>query len=499
MTKVISKLLIVLVLACALFMTACEEEHVHAYVEEVLLEATCTEGGQVKFTCECGDTYVEDTNPAGHAYGEGKITLPTCVNEGYTEYVCSECNYVFHDTFVAANKDNHKYNLVDNKKPSCNEWGYEREVCEYCNNEVITNLEPVHDMSTVWVTVKQPTCSTPGEKRSYCLECAYFESIPLAPAHNYAEELDVIVEPTCTENGYTTHTCAGCGHQYKDTPVPALGHSWFVVAGDEWITSVVGNCSVEGEEYRKCEVCQTVERRSLGYVHSFTEEVTAPTCKIPGYTTFTCELCGHTEQGDYTAPEHTYGEWIIVTAATCKSYGLEKRECSECGLAEERITSPEHVYDNVSVIAPTTLTSGYTLHECDCGKGYKDEFISAFGTEGLTYTFRTDNEGNKVAVVTGYGTCEDTEIGIPSVYDGCAVVSIGNTAFYSNNNITAIYIPVSVVKFEVGAFWYCRNLTEFHYEGTISEWLEIWKPADWDKTLTSYTVYCSDGDITVGE
>ena len=64
--------------------------------------------------------------------------------------------------------------------------------------------------------------------------------------------------------------------------------------------------------------------------HSYKEEIVAPTCTELGYSTFTCEVCGHSYKGHETAvAEHKYSE--AVTAPTCTELGFTTITCDNCG------------------------------------------------------------------------------------------------------------------------------------------------------------------------
>ncbi len=54
--------------------------HVHKYVESVVKTPSCTESGQKKFECACGDSYTETVNASGHKMEKGRCQL--C---GYTD------------------------------------------------------------------------------------------------------------------------------------------------------------------------------------------------------------------------------------------------------------------------------------------------------------------------------------------------------------------------------------------------------------------------------
>ena len=75
-------------------------------------------------------------------------------------------------------------------------------------------------------------------------------------------------------------------------------------------------------------------------------------------------------------------------------------------------------------------------------------------SQGLTYTL-LDND---TYAVTGIGDCTDTEIVIPSSYNGKTVTSIGDFAFKNCASLTSVSIPGSVTYISDSAFENCDNL-----------------------------------------
>lgn len=72
----------------------------HEY-SAVITQPTCTEKGYTTYTCECGDSYIDDyVDETGHNH-EAEITPPTCTEQGYTTYTC-ECGDTYIDNYVDA-------------------------------------------------------------------------------------------------------------------------------------------------------------------------------------------------------------------------------------------------------------------------------------------------------------------------------------------------------------------------------------------------------------
>ncbi len=76
---------------------------------------------------------------------------------------------------------------------------------------------------------------------------------------------------------------------------------------------------------------------------------------------------------------------------------------------------------------------------------------------GLSYTL---SEDGTYYIVSGIGTCADSDIVIPSYYNDLPVGAIADMAFWGNESITSIHISGNVTAVGEGAFAACTSLSE---------------------------------------
>lgn len=77
-------------------------------------------------------------------------------------------------------------------------------------------------------------------------------------------------------------------------------------------------------------------------------------------------------------------------------------------------------------------------------------------SKGLAYTLNADGASY---TCSGIGTCTDTEIVIPPIYEGLPVTSIGSSAFAYKSRLTNVVLPNSIVSIELAAFRNSTGLT----------------------------------------
>lgn len=68
-----------------------KEHYIHDYDVTVVKEASCTEAGEKKYVCPCGESYTESIPAYGHSYRVEITKEPTISEKGEITYTCSRC------------------------------------------------------------------------------------------------------------------------------------------------------------------------------------------------------------------------------------------------------------------------------------------------------------------------------------------------------------------------------------------------------------------------
>ena len=187
----------------------------------------------------------------------------------------------------------------------------------------------------------------------------------------------------------------------------------------------------------------------------------------------------------------TATDWVIDKAPTCTNTGLRHKVCSVCGVnynyetlatvstahvrgeeVKENVVDPtctkDGSYDvvtrctecNVILTSTHVITAEMIDHEWNESKQCKYCNCDYF-SQDLEYTLSASGTSY---VVSGIGSCLDSDIIIPANYKGKPVTSIGEYAFRGCSGLTSITIPNSVTSIGGGAFSDCDNLNYNEYD-----------------------------------
>ena len=184
---------------------------------------------------------------------------------------------------------------------------------------------------------------------------------------------------------------------------------------------------------KHCEGCNAYEGNALG--HDWKDA----SCTVAK----TCTRCGET---DGSALGH---DW---KGATCQA----PKTCNRCGTTEG--TTIDCIESGWIIDkAPTETESGTKHTECTmCGKVMSEGVIDPVASVGLAFTLNSDGQSYSVS---GIGTCTDTDVVIPSKYEGLPVTGILDFAFKNVTSFENVVIPESVTSIGESVFWGCSSLT----------------------------------------
>ena len=173
------------------------------------------------------------------------------------------------------------------------------------------------------------------------------------------------------------------------------------------------------------------------------------TCTEDGYITRYCDICNTTENEILNSHHNPITTKRIDP--TCTTTGLaEGSHCSDCG----------EIF--VSQIVIDVIDHNYVDGTCTmCGKSNvvatPDEYFEFTLLDDETYSIKAKDVSNM-----------PSEVVIPSTYNGKAVTSIGDYAFWNCYSLTSVVIPDSVTSIGDGAFAVCESLVNVNIPDSVT-------------------------------
>ncbi len=169
--------------------------------------------------------------------------------------------------------------------------------------------------------------------------------------------------------------------------------------------------------------------------------------------------------------EHVLDEWKQISESSCSKQGEMIRNCTKknCDYTETKyLDLKSHDYED-SVTPPTKTTDGYTTHTCkNCAHVLVDTYVPAVGSDNLEYDHIVTDE-SVTCIITGIGTCKDTDVYIPTYIGKYPVVAIAEGAFKKCDTIRSVTLPKGIVEIGKEAFYECSNLEKITIPDTVQK------------------------------
>ena len=259
--------------------------------------------------------------------------------------------------------------------------------CTVCN--AVTNTAHTDVDATGHTPGAAATCTT----NQTCTVC----SVELAPATGHT--------PGAAATCNAAQTCTVCSVELA----PATNHTEGTPVTEN---DVPATCTVDGgyDTVVYCSACNTelsrVHTNVTATGHSYTESVTAPTCKAGGYTTYTC-ACGDTyKANEVPALEHT----VVIdnaVAPTCSKTGkTEGSHCSVCDtviIPQNNVPTIPHkeitVAGKDATCTATGLTEGKKCSVCGTVTKAQQEIAQ------LEHDYEVETDPEKIMLYTYCSVC----------------------------------------------------------------------------------------------
>ena len=300
----------------------------------------------------------------------------------------------------------------------------------------------------------------------------YVDGVPTVwEAHKHTEAILSAVAPTCTETGLTEGKyCSTCGKVLvEQIIVPMIDHTYddqcdtnCNVCG---VTRVVPGHVFDHDCDTDCNICGEIRMTEHIYDNACDTDcnVCGATRVVPGHAydndcDADCNECGYTRVTD-----HTYDDQYDAVCNVCGF--VRDAECAhknvitlpekEANCIETGLSEGQKCGDCGETIVEQTILPATGIHTYENGVCVICKYKRF--SEGLEYT----SNGDGTCYVSGFGTCTDTDIIIPSVSpNGETVIGVGDRAFgYMAFPISSVVIPDSVTIIGREAFAWCEALT----------------------------------------
>ena len=384
-------------------------------------------------TCVCGNgtvTTVEGTKV--------ETVAPTCTEDGYTKYACSDenCTDTWIGNVVKAEGHTLDGEAVSNGNGThsikCSACGYQNStekcyggtstcgtlaVCVVCKGTYGEKGICVYD-DNAWEVVSAEKCGVNRVEKNKCINCGTEVTREVeGTALKHDMSGFVVTTPgTCSDRSVLTNSCQREGCDYKETKRGDKDPTNHLDGIDESVFETVGNCATGVTRIYTCKYCGGKDLRPVASAHTYKEYARVyGACEASGYVTLKCDQCnqkvtvnetyagfggtvtvpGYTdENGELIGIDtsvlaetgHTLGELVITKDATCSKVGRGYRVCEDCKTTveadpntTEELKVKDHDLRLVKGYAATCTTAGrldyYECYRCGYSQNADNSYV----------------------------------------------------------------------------------------------------------------------------
>ena len=457
-----------------------ETPHEHTYTSAVTKEPTCTQEGEMTYTCTCGESYTEPVAMIPHTEVIDEAVAPSCTQTGLTEGKhCSVCGTVLVEQEVVP-MTQHTYTSEVTREPSCDHVGERTYTCT-CGDSYTKPIAMIPHTEVIDAAVA-PTCTKTGlTEGKHCSVCGTVlvkqEVIPMT-AHNYVDGVCTMCgKPdesyateglvfTLSDDGtcYSVTDYTGAATEvhipavYKGLPVTSIGDEAFYRCSS--LTNITISDSVTSIGESAFEGCSSLTSitipdgvTSIGdyafYNCSKLTSITIPDSVTSIGSSAFSDTAYYNDEGNWENDVLYIGNHLIKARITLSGDYIIRQGTKTIAeiafyncIGLTSITIPEEVISiGEEMFVVDTVYGGYNLASITVASGNP-----VYHSEG-NCLIETDSK----TLIVG---CNNSVI--PT--DG-SVARIGDRAFHNCNSLTSIEIPDSVTSIGESAFYHCNRLT----------------------------------------
>lgn len=435
-----------------------DESHTHSYTETIIKEPTCTEDGEKKLTCSCGDTKTETIPSTGHTIVDGNCTNCDVIVKTVTDLMAGGDLSFDMGTVLAVDK-------TDTLK---------------VNDIVIPEQNFTFDKAGDYQVTVETT--DPDTNAPIIININITIIINQGSEHTHSYTETIIKAATCTESGEKNLTCS-CGDT-KTESIPATGHNY----GD-------GECTNCGDKYLQHEHNFVSETYSADWVRD-SDGTNGYKWVSAGSTTSSTQYAANENQGLVGSYNQTETVWKITVPYECTTQiGYKKNTHITADPHSFIYLNGVEIWNNHEASASSSVYN-YKTVTLKAGDnyvkalGYQGDYIELFNVSGESekscsicgakplsgYWDYSLNESNKTITLKQY-IGDETDVIVHNTYliDGVTYktkIASNSDAFsitymfaskVSGNNIRSIIfepnIDTSGIYAMAGMFKNCTSLT----------------------------------------